>query len=1378
MAAEKNLLNPSRPSSVKIPTATSGPDIGDAGLCRQHSEKLLGLIADTLPVAISYVDTIPPGGWNAAAEYHQRLWLAPDAAQVGTWEWFLETNQYYWSEEIWPLYGRMPHSCLPSYDGWLQAVCPLDRERVAAAFSAATAQGIEFKVEWRVNPVAGASLRWLMAHGRPVREVDGRITSYVGIVFDVTERKRARQALMESEERYRRIVATVPGILYDYILYPDGSNRFLYVGPRLHEILELDEAALLADSRLFWDMVHPDDVASLRAEDVAAHREGRLFSAECRVITPSRQLKWIHLTAKPCPGSIPTPGECILLDDSLPSAAVKPGEPEPAIWSGIILDITARKEAEQAVNESEHTYRSLFKNLLNGVAYCRMLYRNDLPEDFIYLAVNEAFVAQTGLQDVVGKRVSEVIPGIREQDLELFEILSRVVLSGRPECFEIYVTSLQQWISATVYSPAATHFVLVFDVITERKQTEARLRKLSLAVEQSPNSIVITNTAAEIEYVNESFTRITGYTLDEVRGKNPRILQSGQTPPERYELLWDTLTQGRSWQGEFVNQRKNGELFVEYEIFTPIRQPDGRVTHYLAIKEDITEKQRLNQELNQHRHRLEELVKKRTQQLQEANRILEKTSAEVADLYNNAPCGYHSLDAQGRYVAVNDTELAMLGYTREELIGKKNIRDLISVDSQERFSANFQTLLKNGRIRDAEYNLVCKSGALLPVVINADTVCDAQGNFLYSRSTLFDDTDRKRREQQIVLLNRHYWAELARRAEEAEAATRAKSAFLANMSHEIRTPMNAILGLTHLLQRGMSNPSHLDKLDKISSSAHHLLSIINGILDLSKIEAGRFQLEVTDFSVDEMLAKIVAMIGPRARSKGLTLTIDKGGLPAWLYGDPTRLSQVLLNYLDNAVKFTERGEISLCARILEVLENELWVQFEVQDTGIGIESEQCSRLFSAFEQADSSITRRYGGTGLGLAINRRLAALMGGDTGVESAPGVGSTFWLTARLRQGSEQVVQTKRKALDVEQILLREHCQARILLVEDNPINQEVARELLKGVGFEVDLAGDGVNALAKIQEGTYDLILMDVHMPVMDGLVATRAIRALPGWENVPILGMSANVFAEDRHQCLAAGMDDFVAKPMVPEDLFASLARWLQNRNGGSATMGEKADTEYLRQDSVAIVQTNVGAVVSTESLLLRALTAIAGLDTTLGLKTQRGQLESYIRLLHSFAHYHRDDMTRFAQSMAKGDRKGAQHLVHTLKGVAGNLGATSLRIPVQQLEEALRRIDSAKEIDSLQIIVEKELSALVTGILAVPLIAPATVEVSPEQAQELLDQLEHLLATNDYVGRTFLQEHSLHLRVILGEQATELERLVERFDYESALALVRAARVGK
>ena len=1165
---------------------------------------------------------------------------------------------------------------------------------------------------------------------------------------------RVERAWLACLERYRRLVAVVPGVLYDYRPCADGTMQFLYVSPRVREVLALEEADLLTNDHAFWSRVHPEDVALLRAQGMDAYGEQCAFHAEYRVIMPDRRTKWIHLTAKPCPSTEDT-GENTVA----------------GCWSGLWLDITAHKQAAQTARATEYTCRSLFKNLLNAVAYCRMVYREGMPEDFVYLAVNDAFGIQTGLRAVVGRPVSEVIPGTLEQDPALFQILDRVIRTGQPERFTLQWLALQQWISATAYSPAPAHFVIVFDIITAQKQAEDQLQKLSLAVEQSPHSIVITNTNAEIEYVNESFSRITGYTLDELKGQNPRILQSGMTPLESYLSLWEALRQGQSWRGEFINQRKNGDVFIEYEIFTPIRQHNGTITHYLAIKEDITEKKRIGQELERHRYQLEQLVEERTQQLQEANRILQNTSADLMDLYNHAPCGYHSLDAQGFYVSVNDTELTMIGYTREELIGKKNIRDLMTKESQERFATIHPFSTKNGHMRDFECTLLCKDGSRLPVIINTDIAYSASGNFLYSRSTLFDDTERKRKEQQIVLLNRHYWAELAHRADDAEAATRAKSAFLANMSHEIRTPMNAILGFTHLIQRGTHNPDHLDKLDKISTAANHLLSVINSILDLSKIESGRFQLETSNFSTDAMFSKIVSMVGSRALDKGLTLTIERGGLPSWLYGDFTRISQVLLNYLDNAIKFTEKGSITLRARVLVRAENELLVRFEVQDTGIGIAPDKCGPIFSAFEQADNSVARRYGGTGLGLAINQRLATLMGGKTGVESTPGIGSTFWITARLRQGTVQVA---RDAIsDPEQTLAREYRGVRILVVEDNEINREVIRELLEGIGLVVDLAVDGTDAIAQIQQQAYSLILMDMHMPVMDGLAATRAIRALPNRKQMPILAMSANVFAEDRHQCLAAGMDDFVV-------------RWLRYGHAGVAEptpsdTESNTEADIFRQGLAGRFNprlrldgpdTTPGLESAAAPPVLRAIT---GLDSALGLRIQHGRVNHYLRLLHNFAHHHCDDMARFAQHLAKGDRQGAQHVAHTLKGVAGNLGATELSVRAQQLEDTLRSNGPTHAIEALGAAVERELTTLVVDILAIPADAHSSVPITAEQSWALLDQLERLLATNDYAGYAYLRENGPRLRAVLGEHIADLEQLIERFDYEPALALLRTAR---
>jgi signal transduction histidine kinase/CheY-like chemotaxis protein/ABC-type amino acid transport substrate-binding protein len=402
----------------------------------------------------------------------------------------------------------------------------------------------------------------------------------------------------------------------------------------------------------------------------------------------------------------------------------------------------------------------------------------------------------------------------------------------------------------------------------------------------------------------------------------------------------------------------------------------------------------------------------------------------------------------------------------------------------------------------------------------------------------------------IVSLQRAL-AALERARDQAEAASRAKSTFLANMSHELRTPMNAIMGMTSLALRHAEDPKLRDQLQKIDAASTHLLHVINDILDISKIEAERLTLEHADFRLGEVLENLMSLIGHKASEKGLALHVDlPADLPArMLNGDPLRLEQILLNLAGNALKFTPSGAITLRARVVADNADDLLLRWEVQDTGIGISVADQQRLFTAFEQADGSLTRKYGGTGLGLAISKRLARMMGGEIGVASEPGRGSTFWFTVRLRKSTAAgsvypLPATSPRAPDER--LLDEHAGALILLAEDEPVNQEVSRGLLEDAGLAVDLAIDGREAVAMAGRKRYDLILMDMQMPNLNGVDAALAIRRDSLNVATPILAMTANAFEEDRQTCLAAGMNDFVAKPVAPEHLYETLLRWLAPR----------------------------------------------------------------------------------------------------------------------------------------------------------------------------------------------------------------------------------------
>ena len=1153
---------------------------------------------------------------------------------------------------------------------------------------------------------------------------------------------------------------------------------------------------------------------------------------------------------------------------------------------GISHDITERYQTTIKLKDNEERFRSLVNNIPGVVFRCLL----DQKSTVVYVSDEIETLSGYPASDFQGADAKRTLSDLVFADdrQAVAESRADAIEERRPFLNEYRIIDREgkvHWVVAkgqAIFDEQGEALYLdgtIFDD-SERKSFEEELRKISRAVEQNPASIVITNRKGEIEYVNPKFCQVTGYSVEEAMGQNPRILKSGTMPPEIYQDLWRTISAGSDWKGELLNKTKSGELYWESISISPVVSANGKITHYIAIKENISDRKKMEAELTQKGLLMDALI----------------DSPKDIVIF--------SLDTSYRYTAFNRAHFEEMKriFGTEIQLGMNLLEAITMPDMVSVLESAFERVL--GGDVFSEVRLLPELG--LYFEFNWGGVQNEEKEIIGISAFVRDITDRKKldkelknrvneqNETQTAMLN--MMEDLEVEKQNAEAATRAKSDFLANMSHEIRTPMNAVMGMTHLALQTELTSKQRDYLNKVHGSAQSLLGIINDILDFSKIEAGKLDMEVADFNLDEVLENVSNLIANKAQAKELEFLVQSPvDLPKFLIGDPLRLGQILINLANNSVKFTEQGEV-----VISVLEtgkkaNKVTLQFTVRDTGIGLSQEQIGKLFQSFSQADTSTTRKFGGTGLGLTISKRLVEMMNGEIWVESEPGKGSSFIFTAEFecqtirretnlalahelkglhvlvvddnetsRQIFREILEsfdfnvalafTGGKAIDAltsttksfDLIIMdwkmpgmngietsrqiRNHLKlpltpkiimctsygreevmqqaqgigldgflvkpvnpsvlldtilevfgkaatdnsrkltqtlsdtegfdqirgARVLLVEDNEINQQVAQELLEREGLIVDIAENGKEGIKQVYAAAYDVVLMDIQMPVMGGYEATRQIRKDPKFNNLHILAMTANAMVGDREKALAVGMNDHIAKPIDPGQLFSTLLKWIKP--------GDRKLPEGFIQAKRTKEKENEPADEMPAQL--------PGLDVTAGLSRMGGNAKRYRNLLQKFPKNQGSVLEEIKTALNSNDIELAVRLAHTIKGVSGNIGAMELHTAARDLESGIKaegKDVAAVLLESAQTRLDQVLNSVATLQVANEVEVDSAAEMDPVIIKPLLEELTRLLEDDDTEAITVVEKLQACLK---GPEAalalSKVEKRIGDYDFEEAL----------
>lgn len=910
----------------------------------------------------------------------------------------------------------------------------------------------------------------------------------------------------------------------------------------------------------------------------------------------------------------------------------------------------------------------------------------------VTLNIGTYTIAKHGLRNlqVVGKLDYEMKLGFQvKKEFEPFVNILNKALNSITQ--EEHQKILNKWTKVEVKNSIDYKYIWVFLAILAfmgilvlyrnyelKKEIAKSTSSLTKLIKTFDENVIASKTDLDgnITYVSKAFCKISGYQEKDIIGQNYRIIKHTDNDKSLYEDLWQTIASGKIWQGLIKNRKKNGDYYWAQSIVEQDYDDNGNVIGYVAIRNDVTAKV----ELEEFSANLEKIVELRTEELSALN-IQQKA------IFDSATIGI--IMYQDRVISqINNEACKMFGYKEEELIGNTSRLLCEDDESYNKITQQYE-IVKTGKIASWEQKIFRKDKTTFIAKINLK----AKDSNDLSKGVVATIDD--------VTLEHKALEDIKEAKKMAENTTKAKSEFLANMSHEIRTPMNAIIGMSYLALGTDLDNKQRSYVQKIENAANNLLGIVNDILDFSKIEAKSMTLEHKEFYLESVLESLMDMFVFKMQQKKLQLlfSIDRE-TPSALVGDSLRLTQVLINLVGNAIKFTQKGEIIISVKVIRKSDGRVRLKFAVKDSGIGLSKEQIEKLFVPFQQADGSTTRTYGGTGLGLSICKNLVNMMDGEIGVDAKLGEGSTFFFDVNLGLGkndrdllddsiSKELLtpsnlydavlsafgKTTTKYNNYNNIA-KSIAGAIVLVVEDNHQNQEITKELLEKVGVIAEIASNGLEALEMLKENEYDAVLMDCQMPIMDGYEATKILREDDRFKDIPVIAMTANTMQSDKEQCFLVGMNDIVLKPININDFYSTLVELVKPKN-------PTIDSNRNNQKNSKIDLHGI---------------EIEGMNVKKALMRFQGDDEILLNMLKRFSNSQKDTINMITYALKIDDVLELQRDIHTLKGLCGNLEAKYLYEELQKLEHELKLPTQNRDlIEAMILDIGKNLKALIASI---------------------------------------------------------------------------------